>query len=966
MTGRCMTPKEFLSLIWAKQGRKCLVEVVPPTKKYPKAYFKHFFYPSTEAALEAIEQFTDSKRSIYHACSTFQNDARTQAESLAIKTFWADLDCGEGKAYPNQKDAIVALGKFKAAMNLPTPMIVSSGNGIHAYWVLEEEINSAEWSRTAVQFKQVCRHLKFHADPSRTSDSASILRPVGSKNFKDPKNPKDVVVLKAMTPMPYADFKQSITNYLESNEIIPELPLAKTQGLNGDLSGGQEYPPSSAHQIADGCAQVRLMRDTRGDIEEPLWYACIGVLKHTMEGEPLIHEWSKGYKGYDKDETDRKIIQWTIGPATCQRLESLNPGACEGCAKRGEINSPISLGYNAAPPVEASTVVNVETGEVEFEFPADMTSLYRIWHGQLVGEKIKQEEDETTGKVASYKSWEPFSDTVFYPIGYHNSESGYALHMRVPAQHDKPARDFELLCSDIGQGGSKLFGALGAAQIVALNGEKKAMEAYLTKWHDSVKKAVEEMQQYNHFGWQEDGSFLLGTRLYQPSGAVKDVLLDNNPLRHAGAFSKQGDIKSWREIVNTAYNYEGQEQYQFILCASLGSALVGLYGDYAGSVINMYSSKSGFGKTSIERAAMSVWSKPNLILSQKQTTWNALLTNVGTFHSLPVCVDEFTNTTPQDISDFVYAVSQGKSKDRLTQTGELRNNASGWATLVITSANRSMVSTVAAGKSNPEAEIARVLEIHFEMVSKMDRKQAAELLRRLNECHGVVGDAFARWIVVPKNKEYARELMLKVQAHLDQRANLTAVHRFWSQACAAIIAAGIISKQLGFIDFDMKGLTQWTVRKLMTMADTAEENTMSLTEMFGQMLTDLAPSILVTDTWGDMRSGKPAYVIETPKHAVAGRVVQETNELFISCTAIRRWCKDSQGDYQGMLNAVQAAGWASAESVNRTLTKGTSIPSSPVRCWKLNPALISGEAPVSNSVRQLNLLTKEQSSVNAA
>lgn len=954
-----MKAKEFLATIWAKQGLKCLVQVLPANAKYRKPYYKHYFYPSTDAAIEAIEQFTARGVTLYHACATFSADQRTQANALLVKSFWADIDCGEGKPYASQKEGVVAIQAFAKEVGLPLPMILSSGRGIHCYWTLNDEIPAEQWTATAIQFKQVMRHQKFQADPSRTADVASILRPVGSKNFKDPANPKDVRVIKAPTPMDYAVFQGLIKSYLDTHDILPEQPLAKGTGLNSDLSGGQEFPPSSAYKIADQCPQIANIRDTRGMVSEPIWYAGIGVLKHTLEGEAVIHEWSSGHPDYDADDTDAKIAQWQSGPAICSRFSDHNPSLCEGCPHSGKIKSPITLGYKPEPPIEQSTIRNDVTGEIEFEMPEALVSNFRVMNGQLSGFSMKTVTDKDTGDTKPVPSWDAFCDTVFYPIGYHRGEEGYALHMRAPSQHNKPARDFELLCSEIGQGGAKLFASLGKHQIVAIHGEKKNMEAYLTKWHDTVKKAVEELQQYQHYGWQDDEAFLVGNRLYQPNGTVKEVLLDKNAASMAKHFSVEGSVAEWRNIINTAYNYPNQEQYQFIVCAGFAAPLVHLLRDFNGTVINMLSYKSGRGKTTVQRAAMSIWAKPSHLFSFEQTTWNALLSNIGTMHSLPVFVDEFTNAQPHDISSFVYSISTGEGKKRLNQAGELRTNTSGWETLVGCSANRSMVSTVAAGKSNPEAEIARVIEYEFEIVSKMKDMEAAELLRRLHENHGAVGDQFARWLVVPKNQEYARELILKVQEKITNEAKLTVVHRFWAQGMAAVIAAGIIAKQLEYIDFDMKLLTGWVVRKLLTMCDTAEENTMSLIEMFGQLLTDLGPNMLVTDNWGDMRSGKAAYVYREPKNILAGRVVEETNEMYLSCTAIRRWCKDNQGDYQGMLAAAQKAGWAQAESVNRTLTKGTAIPSSPLRCWVLNVKALSGEGVMPEVVRHLHSITKE-------
>ena len=89
-----------------------------------------------------------------------------------------------------------------------------------------------------------------------------------------------------------------------------------------------------------------LIRDERGCISEPLWYAGLGVLAYCDDGEECAHEWSSGYDGYTFEETDRKLQQIgrLSGAITCAHFHSLDPKTCEACPHCGTINSPISLG----------------------------------------------------------------------------------------------------------------------------------------------------------------------------------------------------------------------------------------------------------------------------------------------------------------------------------------------------------------------------------------------------------------------------------------------------------------------------------------------------------------------------------------------------------------------------------------------------------------------------------------------
>ena len=49
---------------------------------------------------------------------------------------------------------------------------------------MTESIDEAQWSHYAHLLKGLCKAAGLPADPKRTSDSASVLRPVGSLNWK--------------------------------------------------------------------------------------------------------------------------------------------------------------------------------------------------------------------------------------------------------------------------------------------------------------------------------------------------------------------------------------------------------------------------------------------------------------------------------------------------------------------------------------------------------------------------------------------------------------------------------------------------------------------------------------------------------------------------------------------------------------------------------------------------------------
>ena len=96
-----------------------------------------------------------------------------------------------------------------------------------------------------------------------------------------------------------------------------------------------DYRPSDAFRLAEHCAVIRHVRDTGGNVSEPLWHAVLGVLVHTIQSDAICHDWSRGHPDYNEAETQAKIDRLrAYGPTTCVRLCSLSDGLCRGCSYR--------------------------------------------------------------------------------------------------------------------------------------------------------------------------------------------------------------------------------------------------------------------------------------------------------------------------------------------------------------------------------------------------------------------------------------------------------------------------------------------------------------------------------------------------------------------------------------------------------------------------------------------------------
>ena len=180
----------------------------------------------------------------------------------------------------------------------------------------------------------------FQADPSRTSDVASILRGPGTHNRKFGKS-VEVQCGPLVGPYPIEAFGTLLSETSTIGVAGKRPTLASS--LAATFDGADRF----AEPIADTCAQIGALRESGGRLSEPLWYACLGVVGYCRDGAQFGHEWSSGYDGYTYEETQARLerVKTLSGATTCVHFHSLNPKTCEACALwGGKINSPISLG----------------------------------------------------------------------------------------------------------------------------------------------------------------------------------------------------------------------------------------------------------------------------------------------------------------------------------------------------------------------------------------------------------------------------------------------------------------------------------------------------------------------------------------------------------------------------------------------------------------------------------------------
>ena len=228
-----METKTFLGSVLGDQGNYCLWCYNSNNKND----IKQEFYPSTDELIQRAEELDAAEYNVFFALGTFKEPTnRKQINVQEMKSFFFDLDCGPSKDFPTQDEAFKALNRFCKNNKLPRPTMVNSGNGIHVYWPLTKSVDEASWYPVAESLKQLCVKQSFPADPSRTSDAASILRVPNTHNYKG-SEPKPVSLMGTYfaEPIEFSEFENRVGGAIP----VPHkfTPSAYSDALNSQTTG---------------------------------------------------------------------------------------------------------------------------------------------------------------------------------------------------------------------------------------------------------------------------------------------------------------------------------------------------------------------------------------------------------------------------------------------------------------------------------------------------------------------------------------------------------------------------------------------------------------------------------------------------------------------------------------------------------------------------------------------------------
>jgi hypothetical protein len=396
-----------------------------------------------------------------------------------------------------------------------------------------------------------------------------------------------------------------------------------------------------------------------------------------------------------------------------------------------------------------------------------------------------------------------------------------------------------------------------------------------------------------------------------------------------------GTLEKWQEVFNL-YGRPGLEGAAFAAATAFGAPLLKFSGQ-RGAIINLVNTHSGTGKTTTLHMCNSVWGHPEKLCAKKDDTFNSKVFKLGVFCNLPVTFDEMSNTEPKQLSEIAYLITQGTGKDRMkASTNELRVNLTSWQTIALCSSNHSFYEKLEFLKDTPQGEMMRIIEYSLDYSNAIDTETGKQMFdHQLLENYGHAGDIYARYLV--RNYEEVKGVYLSIQNTIDTHLKLTQRERFWSATAAANITGIKVANHIGLIDWDIAAIFKWACNMIRSLRNDTVPPMDIDNEVLGHFLLSHMDNILIVHDGVDRRSKMQQVPLLEPKQEVMVRYEPDTEKVYISVPAFRRYCSQRSISYRETIKKLKSRG-VYIESGQKRMTKGMKMNVPPVQAMILDGA----------------------------
>ena len=870
---------------------------------------------------------------------------RLAANVIAFRCLRLDVDCGAGKPYATSKDGLKALVDFCNALSLPLPWIVDSGYGLHVYWAFDQDVPVLQWLQLAQRLAAACIAQKFAIDTTATLDAARVLRMPGTTNYKHGAA-KPVRIVAQGTPVAVTLLDQLLPQ--ANMALQSSVPAALRGNGSGNELGANLHTPYMMRGVLQQCPGVAAMLlDGGRRAQEPLWKITLDLVNKSADSsdtrEKVARALSNGHPGFDEGSFQRKWAQVQLQdyhPPTCGAMANAGLPECAACPLRGRISSPLVLGrpQPQLAPTDAAVPMQLQQAAAAPPAPPAMTQLsqpssFQVGVFKVVsGTRVEIVDGPLTSKLAISNG----VPTMAIEMPNADGTTRTWLRPLLPYR----LVEVERLVDEMGQKSitaftfdrgldkqvkvefshgemtdPRTFHSKLQANLLYINRKDAStlLDFFMPEFLAQLQRARAANQIAARCGWTENMlAFVLGTRMYSANG-VEHVRPGIAPEEMA-AYHEAGVESEWRRAFDLVMS--GGADRQAVIALAIASPLMAFTG-LNGVLLNAYSPETGVGKSTLGDAALSIWGSPSGLRKNFRDTANATFKIATVTGNLPMVVDEFTNVEGKALSDFVYTVTQGREKHRLTSDAKLSaGGAQRWCLAAITTANNSVHEKLQAYRQDAVAEAARVFELRLHPL-QLDLSQLGRLkqdLQAIETNYGFLGTRLAK-LYLSKDASFWRELVMRKISKWDAAVARDGSDRFRSATAALIEIGSQLGAALG-LGFEVDAISAVIDREWRRQIDEFEIDRKRPADFVNDyILQHMGEFMIIGGANGDalVATGPKRYFGELRGRTVDGKF--KPLSVMLPLDLLRNHVREANGNYK----AVQE--WLRTELANGSVLR---------------------------------------------
>jgi hypothetical protein len=782
------TPEGYITISWHR----------PETERFFGRSFQ-----SLDAALDFVVHLKEKTEYNIYFCISRQKvggGRRNKLNALLISCIPMDLDVKPG-GYGSIEEAVRCLIEFCDKVGIPRPSIfVSSGGGLHAYWLSRRALPVAEWQPFADAIKRAAHAAGIKFDGQCTGDAARVLRVPDTYNWKYGK-PRTVRQL----PSTYEkyDFAEALQPILGKNlgpkavvaDAFKHLPLTPSDDV-------REIPPLKVEPILKECGFLREAYETGGAaFDNSQWNLTVLIATFLEDGNDLAHKFGNQHPTYSFEDTEKK---WDvknkerqanpkIGWPSCKVIEDLGCTHCKTCPHRVKDKSPVNISFEA--------FLNGSDEDLD-ELGGSRPPGLRLPEGFCVNEEnqicaiIRA---KRVGKGIHPPGLLLVMRTIIREPLLQHRDGQHGVGFIANTDRGNTAEVF-MSAGEIYSGG--IGKHLGQKSVLSNSGAEKMVQLFAESWLDKLMKEDQAVRDPGTMGWRYEDTkrigFFYGNTLYREDGR-ESAILATSDSEFRSWYKPTGHREAWLKAAKLLTDRKRPE-LDIIISIGFAAPLMSFAGTLYGAIINIWGTP-GSAKSTAQQVAAAVWGHPKQTRESLNSTAKSIQRRLGLCRNFAAYWDDVQDERHQDaLFNTMFVATQGAEGGRLNQDSTMKAKLD-WQTLLVACSNASFVEYLIKKQKSTTAGIRRVFEIEFNKQEigvepgMIDPVDAGKMFAELERNYGQIGAEYARMLA--KNHVAIEQLVSDVSKAFRVKVKGNGDEAYWWGTCGVLLAGAALANQLG-------------------------------------------------------------------------------------------------------------------------------------------------------------------------